>query len=69
MGGCNAFLVALVRGELFSAESNRRRHASLEYFLHGLALLMGKWNRVARNLPQSSNLNVLVDTEYGFLED
>ena len=64
MGGCNACLVALVGGEL-----NRRRHASLEYFVHELALLMGKWNRVARNLPQSSNLNVLVDTEYGFPED
>ena len=69
MGGCNACLVFLVDGELFSAEPNRRRHASLEYFVHGLTLLMGKWNRVAPNLPQSSNLNLLVDTEYGFLED
>ena len=38
MGGCNACLVSLVDGELFSAEPNRRRHASLEYFVHELTI-------------------------------
>ena len=38
MGGCNACLASLVSGESCSAEPNRRRHASLEYFVHELTI-------------------------------